>query len=383
MSVCNIGVAPVAASDSHLWEGTVSSSGEEVVSPILEYLKPYRIVATGFFWYNNPSNLAADAEYYSTYPTVYSEWRDHFPAPGGRSFLQINGEDIDWGPFNNGKDGHTYSIYYTGEGGPITFRIVDQIDDDYSDNYCHLTLRIYEDVKPRIPLMTLIVWDALPKVGQNIALTTKLTSVDDKLVVNQTIQFYLNSTSIGSGTTDKYGLATLTFKVELNPGTYPIVAYRAGFSSPLLSQRRKTAMLTVMAISTSLALHVPPTVPVGKSTVVNAILTDEFGSPVKDELIDFYINVGGVSSKVGSAYTNSQGIAFINYVFDKAGVFQLKATYSGASKVKYSGSDATATITVNPLEEAITTRDIVLIALAVIGIAAVLLAKRRSRKSRA
>jgi hypothetical protein len=66
----------------------------------------------------------------------------------GQSFLQINGASIDWGPFSNGDTGHTYTIHYTGTGAPITFTIVDLIDEDYTNNRCHLPIEIWELERP-------------------------------------------------------------------------------------------------------------------------------------------------------------------------------------------------------------------------------------------
>jgi len=129
-----------------IWEEWVHSTGVEVVSPVLKDGTQYRIVATEIWWYDKPGNLAADAQYYTTDPSNVWNWGNHFPCPGGHSFLQINGEDVDWGPFSNGDTYHTYTIYYTGEGSTITFKIVDWID-GYVNNDSHIPVKIYE---PRV-----------------------------------------------------------------------------------------------------------------------------------------------------------------------------------------------------------------------------------------
>ena len=129
-----------------VWEGEVPSTGVGVVSSVLEYGKLYHIVAEEVWWYNYPDNLAADAQYYTTDFSNSWNWGNHFPEPSGHSFLQINGHDVNWGPFSNGNDGHRYSIPYTGEGTAITFRIVDWMDGNYGNNDCKLIVKIYEDV---------------------------------------------------------------------------------------------------------------------------------------------------------------------------------------------------------------------------------------------
>jgi len=133
----------VSASETLVWGADVYSDGTPVTSPVLESGKLYRIVAAEIFWYDYANNLAADAMYYTTDPSNHWQWVNHLPAPGGHSFLQINGADVYWGPFSNGDTGHTYFITYIGQGSPITFRIIDWIDRSYENNHCHLPVEIY------------------------------------------------------------------------------------------------------------------------------------------------------------------------------------------------------------------------------------------------
>jgi hypothetical protein len=137
-----------------VWEGDVFSSGAAVTSSILHAGQYYRIVANGTWWYNYmPDNLAADAQYYTTDFSSSWFWGNHSSAPGGHSFLQINGQDVNWGPYSPGDEypdgtyfGHIYTTYYTGEGAAITFRIVDWIDGNYTNNYAYIHVRIYSEI---------------------------------------------------------------------------------------------------------------------------------------------------------------------------------------------------------------------------------------------
>lgn len=130
--------------DTQIWTSWVYSNGTPVTTPvILENGVTYRIEVSEVFNYDLPHNLAADAMYYTTqYPSSW-DWGNHFPAPGGHSFLQINGADVNWGPFSNGDQYHTYTNMYTGTGAAITFRIIDWVDNDYSNNQCHLVVKIF------------------------------------------------------------------------------------------------------------------------------------------------------------------------------------------------------------------------------------------------
>ena len=141
-----VGVSTVMGR-SLVWEGSVYSSGVEVIGPVLTSGTQYVIVAKNTWWYKYiPYNLAADAMYYTTDPLNTINWSNYFPAPGGHSFLQIDNDDVDWGPFSNGDTGHTYTIGRTGNGAPVSFRIRDWNDSSYENNVCHIDVYIYVDV---------------------------------------------------------------------------------------------------------------------------------------------------------------------------------------------------------------------------------------------
>ncbi len=133
-----------AVTDTLLWKSDVYSSGKTVTPPVLELGRTYRIEVAEIFWYNYTANLAADAMYY-TNSSPYWSWRNFFSLPSDHAFLQINEMDVNWGQFSGS---HTYSVYYVGQGTPITFRIVDWMDGNYTNNNCHLPVWIFETTKP-------------------------------------------------------------------------------------------------------------------------------------------------------------------------------------------------------------------------------------------
>jgi len=133
-----------------IWSGTAWSAsdmratyGDSVSSPILEEGMTYRIQVAEMFCYNAPSNFAADAMYYTTDASNSWDWASYSTIEGGHSFLQIDGKDVNWGAFSNGATGHTYSINYVGQGRALSFQILDWIDGNYANNYCHLAVTIY------------------------------------------------------------------------------------------------------------------------------------------------------------------------------------------------------------------------------------------------
>lgn len=148
LAVClSMAVAAIPSSnESLIWEGNVYSSGVPVNSPVLDAGTTYRIVASQVWLYDSPNFLAADAQYYTTSSVDTYDWLNHAQAPGGGSFLQINGQNVTWGPFSNGDTNHTYSIYIGGEGAPLTFQIVDLVDHNFTNNYCHIQVSIYAEL---------------------------------------------------------------------------------------------------------------------------------------------------------------------------------------------------------------------------------------------
>lgn len=155
---------PIFASETLIWEGYVPSTGSNVTTNVtLLQGMQYRIVVSDRWWYSMPneSNLAADAQYYTTDWTDSWNWGNYFKVDG-HSFLQINAADVDWGNFSNGDTGHTYTILYTGQEAPLTFRIVDWVDGNYANNQCKLHVRIYEEVTVGGHIVDLGPLDATP-----------------------------------------------------------------------------------------------------------------------------------------------------------------------------------------------------------------------------
>jgi hypothetical protein len=140
-----VGAALLGTTEHLVWQGDVYSSGVPVNSSVLVQSLSYRIVAEGMWFYDNPNSLAADAQYFTTSSLDTWDWLNHFQNDS-HSFLQIDGQDVDWGSFSNGDTNHTYSVYYGGADAPITFRIVDWVDQNTTNNVCHLYVRIYTEV---------------------------------------------------------------------------------------------------------------------------------------------------------------------------------------------------------------------------------------------
>ena len=174
--VAALPIIGVKAQETLIWESDVLSNGTPVPSPVLQAGRQYRIVAKGAFASYDPMtglyNFLGDAQYYtpctpSYQPSHYYVWDplQTYPAPNGHSFLQINGMDVNWGPFSNGDvnfGGHEYTVFYFGTGASISFAIVDWIDGNYANNVCHIHIIIYAETTVGGHVVDPTPWETAP-----------------------------------------------------------------------------------------------------------------------------------------------------------------------------------------------------------------------------
>jgi len=136
------------AAEIEVWAGSISSNGTPVTTPTLVFGVTYRIVVEpSVMWLGG---VYADAQYHSPVGSQLWVWTSGIPIDS-HSFLQINGNDVNWGSFSNGLftpppyEGHTYETTFVGNDAPITFRIKDWWDFDYTNNVCHQEVKIFRE----------------------------------------------------------------------------------------------------------------------------------------------------------------------------------------------------------------------------------------------
>ena len=220
----------------------VSSDGTPVPSPTLDLGKHYKIIAKKVFMYDYPNKLAADAMYYTTGPDQW-QWTNHFPEPNGHSFLQINGQDVNWGPFSNGDKYHRYAINYLGEGEALSFQIVDWMDGDWSNNECHISVKIFEVEPPVTPSIDLEKYVSVddqstwvdadvttgPQATPGESVYFKFDIYNDGNVPLSSVTLSDTDFSFGTytpSTSEGYTLSTddIVFDDPIEPGeTYPVI----------------------------------------------------------------------------------------------------------------------------------------------------------------
>ena len=132
--------------------------------------------------------------------------------------------------------------------------------------------------------------------GDKVNLTATLTDTHNGVPVsNETVNFYVNGTPVGSAPTNGQGIATLLYTITQTSGTYPITVTFTGDNNYAASSGG-SSNLTVGLLPTSVVVS-PVSGDKGDKVTLTATLTDTHNSvPVANELVNFSVN--GVS--VGS-----------------------------------------------------------------------------------
>ncbi len=107
------------------------------------------------------------------------------------------------------------------------------------------------------------------------------------------------------------------------------------FAGVLLTGSNAMPFVKAQPIHTSLGIDVPIP-PKWKECTIKAILWDEKDNPLQNMDIDFYICS---TEKIGTAKTNSHGVASLTYTFPEAGTYPIIANFSGTTSYAQSGSE--------------------------------------------
>jgi hypothetical protein len=170
--------------------------------------------------------------------------------------------------------------------------------------------------------------------------TVYVTLTDDmgNTITGQDISFYVDGMFIANVTSIE-GEANVTYLVTQDPvSVLPVTGEYAGIGE--YSIVLKNGALLIPKTPTNINIDIAKNFKVGQNTVLKSRLTDKDGNPIANATVDFYVN----GKKVGSAITDSNGIAKLNYTVKKSGNYNITAKYSGDST--YLSSNATNKTTV-------------------------------------
>jgi hypothetical protein len=201
----------------------------------------------------------------------------------------------------------------------------------------------YDDFRGTSHVESKTAYVTVTKLGTSITLTLEpssvkkdgLTTITAKLldgngnpVANQPISFFIGTTSLDSANTDTSGNAVKSYTANIDAGTYVINASYSGSAD--FGSSSGTINLIVNPFTTTLTVEVPSATQ-GKPVTLKATLKDENDNPVQGVNIQFQIYDGTNWSNIGSANTDSNGVASISYTPSNTGTFQVRAMFSGTT----------------------------------------------------
>jgi len=217
---------------------------------------------------------------------------------------------------------------------------------------CTVTFRIaYSDFRGISHTETMQASVNVAKLSTSITLSVEPPSVEKdglcriiaKLVdgngnpmANQMISFSVEGAPIGSVNTDSSGNAVKEYTANVDAGTYVISASFGGDADH--ENSTKTTNL-IVKFETTLTLEVPSAT-LGELVTIRATLKDEKDKPLPNMDVEFQIN----EENIGSAKTDSSGVASIEYKPTTAGTLKIRAIFAGVTN--YEASSAIADLVV-------------------------------------
>lgn len=178
------------------------------------------------------------------------------------------------------------------------------------------------------------------KLEQTTMISATLEDENQKTISAVTIEFYLVEgvleETIGTAKTNQNGVASLPYTTT-NVGTFQIKAIYSGSTEYLGSSDSKD--LTVDPLTTILTLNVVDNTEVGDTITLVATLEDENKNALKGFSIEYFVQSDILWSSMGTAVTNSSGVATKDFTLSEAGTFLLKAVFTGDSKYARSISE--------------------------------------------
>ena len=190
--------------------------------------------------------------------------------------------------------------------------------------------------------ITSVTNPALSNYGDLIVLTANLTeTIFGGALGGKNVYFSANGINLGTALTDGLGVATLSYRINITPGNYQVMAEFLGDESYSGSNATSSTLLNVDFTPTSV------TVPLksgyyNNSVSLSATLTDTLHNlPVTGRIVNFFVN----GTLVGNA-TTSGGIATLSYLIPfMPGTYSVFAAFAGDSG--YLASNGTNNLLVN------------------------------------
>ncbi len=235
-----------------------------------------------------------------------------------------------FGKFNKSFANKTFSIYAF------------ESQDEYTQEIQNTSTNIH--VKPIVT--TISTENKKGTKGNTIKLTAHLVDNESNSLEGKTVWFSINGKIVGSSITDSAGIATFLYNITEIPKTYTLKVQFIGDENYTSSTSNGT--LTVIKIKTT-SITSNATGINKDNTTLTAKLTDKDGNPLSGKTITFRVN----GYKIGTAITDSNGIATINYIITHlSGIYGITATFEGDEN--YTSTNSRGNLVVNQSPTVIT-----------------------------
>ena len=177
----------------------------------------------------------------------------------------------------------------------------------YGDNVvADVDLRIPDSDDPVVTTVGLTASSSVISEGSSVTFTAIVKDQNGDVMSGELVTFKEGSTTLGTGTTNSSGVATLT-KSGLSVGVHSIMALAGSVNSSLV-----TVTVNAVPVATSLTLSNTKEVLSaydGDSTVLSATVRDQFDELMSGASVVFKVN--GVTKD--TVVTNSSGVASYTY----------------------------------------------------------------------
>lgn len=227
------------------------------------------------------------------------------------------------------------SVSYTGTGAGQLKIVAIYEDDDIESNTV-----IVDDYTPTTQSIALARSSGNISYGTSETFTATLVDQHGQAVIDKTVTFYEGETSLGTGTTNSSGVASLT-KSNLSVGEHIVTASADSVTS--------TAVTVNVAKADTNLLITPPTLVYSDEFDVEGTLKNSSGTGLVDETVTLHWQVGSGTEQTATATTTTGGA----YTFHRSAptsvtTYKFWVTYAGNSN--YNNS-TTSEVSVTPSKE--------------------------------
>ncbi|MGC8614860.1 MAG: ABC transporter substrate-binding protein [Thermoprotei archaeon] len=223
-----------------------------------------------------------------------------------------------------------------------------------------------------LPITSISIFVApTSNVGQQVNITAKAYTYNGWVAPATELEFIVNGVKVGTALTNYNGTASITYTPS-SSGTYS-VQVQPSYNTSVTGSASFNAVVQLVPSAISLTLS-SASVTVGTPVTVSATVTASNGQSVANTPIGFFVN----GASIGSAVTNSEGVASVSYTPTSSGTFTVRAQSTVETSVT-----GTATLTVTSPQSPSNTGTIAIaiaVAVVVIVVTTLLLLQRRGQR---